>query len=75
MQKLQATFDKLLRETSTKFHRYMYHKINWDARMIGIVGPRGIGKRHWYYNISRRICHERSHFMCKLKTFILYRIV
>lgn len=44
MQKLQATFDKLLRETSTKFHRYMYHKINWDARMIGIVGPRGIGK-------------------------------
>lgn len=44
MQKLQATFDKLLRETSTKFHRYMYTKINWDTRMIGIVGPRGIGK-------------------------------
>lgn len=44
MEKLQATFDKLLRETSTKFHRYMYSQINWDIRMIGLVGPRGIGK-------------------------------
>lgn len=44
MQKLQATFDKLLRETSTNFHRYMYSQINWDMRMIGLVGPRGIGK-------------------------------
>lgn len=44
MQQLQATFDKLLRETSTTFHRYMYHRINWNARMIGLMGPRGIGK-------------------------------
>lgn len=44
MDKLQATFDKLLRETSTAFHRYMYRRINWDARMIGLMGPRGIGK-------------------------------
>ena len=44
MEQLQATFDKLLRETSTKFHRYMYNRINWDARMIGLMGPRGVGK-------------------------------
>lgn len=44
MQKLQATFDKLLRETTTTFHRYMYNRINWNARMIGLMGPRGIGK-------------------------------
>lgn len=44
MDKLQTTFDKLLRETSTSFHRYMYDRINWDARMIGLMGPRGIGK-------------------------------
>lgn len=44
MQQLQATFDKLLRETITCFHRYMYHQINWNARMIGLMGPRGIGK-------------------------------
>ncbi len=44
MEQLQATFRKLLRETSTSFHRYMYDRINWDARMIGLMGPRGIGK-------------------------------
>lgn len=44
MEKLQRTFDKLLRETSTTFHRYLYNKINWNVRMIGLMGPRGIGK-------------------------------
>lgn len=44
MEQLQNTFSKLLKETSTSFHRYMYDRINWDARMIGLMGPRGIGK-------------------------------
>lgn len=44
MDRLQTIFDKLLRETSIKFHRYMYDCIDWDIRMIGLVGPRGIGK-------------------------------
>lgn len=44
MEQLQATFRKLLRETSTTFHRYMYDRIIWDARMIGLMGPRGVGK-------------------------------
>lgn len=26
------------------FYRYLYDKIAWDDRMIGIVGPRGVGK-------------------------------
>lgn len=33
-----------LRRTPTGFRRYMYDKILWDDRMIGIVGPRGVGK-------------------------------
>ncbi len=44
MEKLQLHFDQLLRATSTFFHRYLFHEINWDNRMIGIVGPRGVGK-------------------------------
>ena len=44
MEKLQATFDKLLRETTSTFHRYMYNQIDWNARMVGIMGPRGVGK-------------------------------
>ncbi len=44
MERLQATFDKLLREITTEFHRYLYSQIDWQARMIGILGPRGVGK-------------------------------
>lgn len=44
MEQLQSTFSKLLKEISTAFHRYMYNRINWNARMVGLMGPRGIGK-------------------------------
>ena len=44
MEKLQFHFDQLLRSTTTEFHRYLSHEINWRNRMIGIVGPRGVGK-------------------------------
>ena len=44
MERLQATFDKLLRETTSTFHRYMYNRIDWNARIIGLLGPRGVGK-------------------------------
>lgn len=44
MEKLQANFDAMLRSTPTEFHRYMYHRINWNNRMLGLVGPRGVGK-------------------------------
>jgi len=30
--------------TNTTFVRYMYNEINWSNRLIGIKGPRGIGK-------------------------------
>ncbi len=33
-----------LRRTPIRFHRYVYDKILWEDRMVGIVGPRGVGK-------------------------------
>lgn len=33
-----------LNNTSTKFVRYLYNHINWDASIIGIRGARGVGK-------------------------------
>ena len=44
MEKLQANFDAMLRSTPTVFHRYMFDRINWHNRMLGLVGPRGVGK-------------------------------
>ena len=44
MEKLQANFDAMLRSTPTVFHRYMFDRINWHNRVLGLVGPRGVGK-------------------------------
>lgn len=35
---------EMLRQTTEKHFRYVYDEIDWDARMVGIVGPRGVGK-------------------------------
>ena len=44
MDRLFEQFHKLLRGTSTEFVRYIYDEINWKSRMIGLTGPRGVGK-------------------------------
>jgi predicted AAA+ superfamily ATPase len=44
MDKLFEQFLKLLQETNTDFFRYIYAEINWKSRMIGLTGPRGVGK-------------------------------
>ena len=44
MEKLQTSFDAMLRPITPSFHRYMFDRINWNNRMIGLVGPRGVGK-------------------------------
>ena len=33
-----------LQNTPTEFYRYMFDKIDWQQRMFGLVGPRGVGK-------------------------------
>lgn len=44
MEQLIRIYKKLLRETNVSFFRYLYDEIAWDNRMIGIRGPRGVGK-------------------------------
>jgi predicted AAA+ superfamily ATPase len=41
---LLAYQNEQLRRVPTVFHRYMYHRLPWESRMVGLVGPRGIGK-------------------------------
>ena len=36
--------EEMLKNTPTAFKRYAYSEIDWNQRMIGIVGARGIGK-------------------------------
>lgn len=44
MNRLQEYFDNQLEATNSDFHRYMFERIDWDNRLIGLVGPRGVGK-------------------------------
>jgi len=41
---LYQKFETLLQSTTTDFKRYLYDKIHWDSRMVGIIGARGVGK-------------------------------
>lgn len=44
IQPLINTYHRRLAHTDLTFKRYLYHKINWDVRLIGIKGERGVGK-------------------------------
>jgi len=44
MKELYQTLEDHLRKTTLDFKRYLYPTINWNSRMFGIVGPRGVGK-------------------------------
>ena len=44
MEKLKEYYRQMLRNTNTGFLRYLYTRVNWENRMIGLVGARGIGK-------------------------------
>lgn len=44
MRTLYQKFEILLQNTTTDFKRYLYQEISWDSRMVGIIGPRGVGK-------------------------------
>jgi len=44
MEQLIANYRHLLQLTESRFHRYLYDKVNWNGRLVGIVGARGVGK-------------------------------
>ena len=44
IQPLVNAFHRKLSATDLRFKRYLYDHINWDMRLIGIKGARGVGK-------------------------------
>lgn len=44
MRTLYQKFEILLQNTTTDFKRYLYEKVSWESRMVGIIGARGVGK-------------------------------
>lgn len=44
IQPLIESYHRRLGTVVSEYHRYLYSQINWEARMIGIRGARGVGK-------------------------------
>lgn len=44
MKQLIERYKRLVKQTTSTFHRYLYDKVNWSGRLVGIVGARGVGK-------------------------------
>lgn len=44
LQPLFNNYHRKLAKIDLRFKRYLYSQINWEARLIGIKGPRGVGK-------------------------------
>lgn len=44
LQTLFNNYHRKIAKIDTRFKRYLYSLINWDARIIGIKGSRGVGK-------------------------------
>lgn len=44
MEILYQKYNTLLNHCRLDFKRYLYSDIAWQSRMIGIIGPRGVGK-------------------------------
>lgn len=44
MEQLIVNYKRILKLTTSGFHRYLYNKVNWNGRLVGIVGARGVGK-------------------------------
>lgn len=41
---LYRTSARLVGQTTTSFHRYLYDKVNWASKLVAIKGARGVGK-------------------------------
>ena len=55
---------------STGFHRYLYSRIDWGRHMLGIVGPRGVGKTTMFLQYIKE--HEKEMKMLYVSADSIY---
>jgi hypothetical protein len=60
MQTLYRDYYRLVEKTDSRFLRYLYGQINWDDRLIGIKGARGVGKTTLILQHIHRAFPERE---------------
>ena len=60
MESLYRAYYRRLEETDSKFFRYLYPSIEWDERLIGIKGARGVGKSTMLLQHIKRSFPDRT---------------
>lgn len=58
MTMLQLNHQPLLRGVNCTFLRYLYKQINWEERLIGIAGQRGVGKTTFLLQRVKKVFGE-----------------
>lgn len=58
--RLYAYMDSQLAHVPTDFVRYKYAEIDWNSRLIGLVGPRGVGKSTLVLQRIRQLMSEEK---------------
>lgn len=60
---LYRSMQQKLRDVPTQLHRYLYEQIDWRDRLIGIKGPRGVGKSTLILQHIKQSFKDRSQVM------------
>jgi predicted AAA+ superfamily ATPase len=56
IERIYRAYRRKLKDTPLSFTRYLYEKINWNDKLIGIKGARGVGKT------TLMLQHIKKHF-------------
>ena len=56
IERIYRAYRRKLKDTPLSFTRYLYKKINWNDKLIGIKGARGVGKT------TLMLQHIKKHF-------------
>ena len=59
MNQLYEYMQRMLAATPTAFSRYLYPSIDWGNHMLGLVGPRGVGKTTLFLQHIQHV-HEET---------------
>jgi len=55
--------DRLVQDTNINFLRYLYHNIEWNNRLIGIVGAKGTGKTTLLLQYIKQNFEDKSKYL------------
>lgn len=54
MEAFYRTHNYLVEHTNAPVRRDLMDEIDWNDRLIGIKGTRGVGKPHFFYNMQKK---------------------